>query len=53
MGKNLLFYFVSSTIIAAIAQALGADFGMVMFTSLVGPPVILLALAIIRYNTGA
>lgn len=49
-GKNLVFYAVSSTIIALVAQALGASMGIVLFASLIGPPVMLLALAIVRYN---
>ncbi len=49
-GKNLLFYIVASTIFALVTQALGADIIVVLFSSLIGPPVILLALALIRYN---
>lgn|GEM_PF-4537697 len=49
-GKNLVFYLVASTIIAVVAQALGASIGIVFFASLVGPPVILFALALMRYN---
>ncbi|MDO8751681.1 MAG: hypothetical protein Q7K03_11175 [Dehalococcoidia bacterium] len=50
MGKNLLFYTVASTVIALVAQVLGASMGVVLMASLLGPPVILLALAIVRYN---
>ena len=50
MGKNLLFYTVASAIISVVAQALGANIGVVLMASLLGPPVILLALAIVRYN---
>ena len=47
-GKNALFYLVSSTVIALGAQALGAGMGTVLVASLLGPPVVLLALAFIR-----
>jgi hypothetical protein len=49
-GKNLLFYLVASTIIALVAGGLGAGIGIVIFASFLGPPVILLALAILRYS---
>jgi len=49
-GKKLLFYFVASTIIAMVAQALGANFGVVLFASFIGPAVILLTVAVLRYN---
>ena len=50
MGKNLLYYFVAGTVIALVAQRLGANFGVVFFTSAIGPAVLLLAVAILRYN---
>ena len=50
MGKNLLFYFVAGTVIAGIAQVLGADLAIVLFASFLGPPILLLALAIMRYR---
>ena len=50
MGKNLVFYFVAGTIIALVAQALGANIGIVLFASLLGPPLMLLALAVMRYR---
>ena len=49
-GKNLVFYIVASTIIAVVAQVLGADLGIIILASFLGPPVLLLALAIMRYN---
>ncbi|MBF8267861.1 MAG: hypothetical protein HW388_1369 [Dehalococcoidia bacterium] len=49
-GKNLLFYMVASTVIAFVGQALGASIGVVLVASLVGPPAILLALALMRYG---
>ena len=48
LGKNIIFYFVASTVIALAAQSLGANIGIVMFASLLGPPVILLAMAVMR-----
>lgn len=50
LGKNFLFYTVASTIIAVVAQALGADIVVVLVASLIGPPVVLMALAFLRYN---
>jgi len=47
--KELLFYSVAGTIIGFIAQALGASIGVVLLTSLVIPPLILLILRIMRY----
>ena len=49
-GKNLLFYFVASALIALVAEVLGASIVVVLFASLLGPPVILLAIALMRYN---
>ena len=49
-GKNLLFYIVASTIIALVARVLGAGIVVVLFVSLIGPPLILLSLAVMRYN---
>ena len=50
MGKNLLYYFVAGTVIAIAAQALGANFVVVLFASIIGPAVLLLVVAILRYN---
>ena len=50
MFKNLLFYTVASTIIAITAQAMGANLGIALVASLLGPPLILLALAVMRRN---
>ena len=49
-GKNLLYYFVAGTVIAMVEQGLGASFGVVLFASSIGPAVLLLAVAILRYN---
>ena len=50
MGKNLLYYFVAGTIIAMVAQGFGASIVVVLFASSIGPAVLLLAVAILRYN---
>ncbi|MCH8974664.1 MAG: hypothetical protein IH869_06275 [Chloroflexi bacterium] len=50
MGKNLLYYFVAGTLIALVAQGLGANFVVVLAASMIGPAVLLLAVAILRYN---
>ena len=50
MGKNLLYYFVVGTVIAIAAQGLGASFVVVFFASAIGPAVLLLAVAILRYR---
>ena len=50
MGKNLLYYFVAGTIIAIVAEVLGANIGVVLIASSVGQAVLLLAVAILRYN---
>ncbi len=49
-GKSMLYYLVASTVIALLAQVLTNDTGIVLMASLAGPPMILLALAILRYN---
>ena len=49
-GKNLLFYIVAGTIMSVVAQALGANIGIVLFAGFLGPPVLLLALAVMRHN---
>lgn len=48
MKRDLIFYTVASAIIALVAQLLGASLGVVLFSSLLIPPVILLAYRI--YN---
>jgi hypothetical protein len=50
MLKNMIFYSVVGGIIAAVLQAFNADLGVVLFASLIGPPILLLAIRIIRYN---
>ena len=51
MLKNLVFYTVAGTVIAAILQAVGANIGVVLFGGLIGPPIILLVIRIIDYNS--
>ena len=47
--KELIFYTVAGSVIGLIAQLAGASLAVVLFTSLLIPPVILLILRIIRY----
>ena len=46
--KDLLFYTIASTIIALIAQLLGASLPVILMTSLLIPPIILLVIRILR-----
>ena len=46
--KELVFYSIAGTVIAVIAQLLGASLAVVLFTSLLIPPVILLIVRIVR-----
>lgn len=48
MLKNLMFYTVVGSLIALVLQAVGASLGVVLLASLIGPPVLLLAIRIIR-----
>jgi hypothetical protein len=50
MLKNLVFYTIAGSVIALIAQAAGASLTLVLLLSLLGPPLILLVIAIIRYK---
>jgi len=47
--KELVFYAVAGTIIGLIAQFAGASLTVVLFLSLLIPPVILLAIKILHY----
>jgi len=47
--KEPLFYSVAGTIIGLIAQAAGANLAVILLTSLVIPPLILLIIRIVRY----
>ena len=49
-GKNLLFYFVTSTIVYYVAVALGASFVVAFLASIGGPAAILLTVQIMRWN---
>ena len=49
-GKNLLFYFITSTIVYYVAVALGASFIVAILISMIGPAAILLAVQIMRWN---
>ena len=46
----MLFYFVSGTIMPVVAQALEANISIVFFAGFLGPPVLLLVLAVMRHN---
>lgn len=48
--QNIIFYTVASTVIAVIAQAAGASLAVILFVSLLAPPVLLLIIRIIRYQ---
>jgi len=50
MTKNLVFYTIAGSAIALIAQAAGASLSVTLVSSLLGPPLLLLALAILRYK---
>ena len=46
--KELIFYSVGASVIAVIAQLAGASLAVILFSSLLIPPVVLLAVRIIR-----
>ena len=46
--KELIFYSVGASVIALIAQLAGASLAVTLFSSLLIPPVVLLAVRIIR-----
>ena len=50
MLKNLLFYTIAGSVIALIAQAAGASLSVTLLSSLIGPPFLLLLLALLRYK---
>ena len=50
MGKRLVFYFVTSTVVYYGAAALGAGFGVAVIASMIGPAAILLTVQIIKWN---
>lgn len=47
--KELVFYSIAGTVIGLIAQFAGASFSVILLTSLLIPPVILLIIRILRY----
>ncbi|MDA0988073.1 MAG: hypothetical protein O2783_02840 [Chloroflexi bacterium] len=49
-AKNLVFYTIASIIVSVVAQALGASMGVVLMSSLLIPPVLLLSVLLLRYN---
>lgn len=48
MLKNMIFYSVAGGLIALVLQAVGASLTVVLLSSLIGPPVLLLAIRLIR-----
>ena len=46
--KDLIFYTIASSVIALIAQLAGASLPVILFTSLLIPPIILLVIRLIR-----
>ena len=46
--KDLLFYSIAGTVIAGVAQLMGASLAVVIFTSVLIPPVILLIIRLRR-----
>jgi len=49
MLKTIMFYTVAGSVIALIAQLAGASLPVILFSSLLGPAVLLLIIGIIRY----
>jgi hypothetical protein len=47
-SKELIFYSIAGTVIGLIAQLAGASLAVILFTSLLIPPAILLILRILR-----
>jgi|GEM_PF-1532607 len=48
MVKDLIFYTIAANIIALIAALAGASLALILFTSLLVPPVILIVWRIVR-----
>jgi hypothetical protein len=48
MFKDIVFYSVAASVIGLIAQIAGASFGVILFLSLLVPPIILIVIRIIR-----
>ncbi len=46
--NDLIFYIIAGWVIAGIAGLLGANMGVILFSSLIIPPIILIILRIIR-----
>ena len=50
MGQNLIFYTISGTIVAALMQWAGFNWGEAMFGSLIVPPILLIAWKIAQFK---
>ena len=48
MVKDLIFYSIAASVIATVAGIAGASLPVILFTSLLIPPIILLIIRIIR-----
>ena len=48
MLKDLVFYSIAASVIALIAQLAGASLSVILFSSLLIPPLLLLIIRIIR-----
>ena len=48
MLKDLIFYWIAASVIALIAGLAGASLPVILFSSLLIPPIILLVIRIIR-----
>jgi len=48
MKKDLIFYWIAAGVIAVIAQLAGASLPVILFSSLLIPPLFLLIIRIIR-----
>jgi len=46
--KNIVFYTIAGGVIGLVAQFAGASLSVTLLLSLVGPPVLLLVIAILR-----
>jgi len=48
LGKDLVFYWVTASVIALVAGLVGASLTVIVFSSLLIPPVILIIIRILR-----
>ena len=48
LKRDFIFYTIASTVIAVIAQLLGAGLPVILFSALLIPPILLLIIRIVR-----